>query len=205
MNNIEKLFNESKDIEQYARGYFKYLHGLLENLDTGAIADFIKELEEAYQEDKAIFIIGNGGSAATASHMANDLGVDVIKKAKCEKPFRVLALTDNNAAMTAIANDCGYENLFVDQLRIHFRKGDKLIAISASGNSPNIIEAVRWVKKRSGKTIGLTGFDGGEMNGLCDVLIHTQTPKGEYGPVEDSHLILDHLIATWLQFKMRSK
>ncbi|MFH1386115.1 MAG: SIS domain-containing protein [bacterium] len=202
MNNLEKLFKESSKVEDYAKGYLKYLYDLTCQLDVKAIAALVKELQSAYEHENTIFVIGNGGSAATASHMANDLGLDVLKKAKCKKAFRVLALTDGNAVMTAIANDDGYNNLFVNQLRIHYRPGDKLIAISASGNSPNVVEAVEWVKSRQGKTIGLVGFDGGKLNEICDISILAKTFKGEYGPVEDVHLILDHLIATWLQYKM---
>ena len=101
--------------------------------------------------------------------------------------------------MTAIANDTGYENLFAYQLRIHYRPGDKLVAISASGNSPNVVEAARWVKKRGGRVVGLVGFDGGELKRLSDVVIHVETQKGEYGPVEDIHMVVEHLIYTWLR------
>ena len=203
MNNIERIFSESKGIKEYAAGYLKYLAKLLHELDTDAIAAFVEELEAAYKKQNTIFVIGNGGSAATASHMANDIGVDVMKKTACARAFRVMALTDNVPVMTAIANDDGYDKMFVNQLRIHFRKGDKLIAISASGNSPNLVEAIRWVKSKGGRVIGLVGFDGGAFKGNCDLLIHVKTPRGEYGPVEDVHLILDHLIATWLQYKLK--
>lgn len=201
-NNTEQIFMMSQNLEQYAKGYFKYLYELLLGLDTMAIAAFACELETAYKGQNTIFIAGNGGSAGTASHMANDLGIDIIKKAKCSQAFRALALTDNAPVMTAIANDDGYNKLFVNQLRVHYRKGDKLIAISASGNSPNVVEAVQWVKARGGFTIGLTGFDGGGLKEICDLVIHVDTPKGEYGPVEDIHMILDHLMATWLQYRM---
>lgn len=205
MNNLEKLFKEAGSFEKYAGGYFRYLGELLSRLDITAIASFVKELEEAYAEQATIFILGNGGSAATASHMANDIGVDVLKKAKCRQGFRAMALTDNVSVMTAIANDDGYNNLFVNQLRIHYRKGDKLVAISASGNSPNVIEAIEWVRRNGGKTIGFTGFDGGKVKAISDVVINVETPKGEYGPVEDIHMILDHLIATYLQYKMQKE
>jgi D-sedoheptulose 7-phosphate isomerase len=107
-------------------------------------------------------------------------------------------------ALTAIGNDAGHENLFVYQLRIHYRPGDKLIAISASGNSPNVVEAARWVKKRGGRVVGLVGFDGGELKRLADVVIHAKTPKGEYGPVEDIHIIMDHLFYSWLKARAGS-
>ena len=130
--------------------------------------------------------------------------MDILKKSGIDQPFRAFSLTDNVALMTAIANDNGYHNLFVNQLRIYYRSGDLLIAISASGNSPNIIAAAEWVKQRSGKVLGLLGFDGGRLKDMCDVAIHVETPKGEFGPVEDIHLIMDHLIANWLQYKMKN-
>jgi len=135
--------------------------------------------------------------------MANDIGMDVLKKSGSVKAFRALALTDNTSVMTAIANDDGYENIFVNQLKIHYREGDKLVVISASGNSPNVIAAAKWVKSKGGKVIGLVGFDGGALKGICDILIHIETQKGEYGPVEDIHTIIDHLVANWLQYRLK--
>jgi len=204
MKNIETLFAETVDAEHFARGYLNYVSHLLNRLDTQSIATFIKELEVAYRNQNTIFIAGNGGSATTATHMANDIGMDILKKSGIDQPFRAFSLTDNVALMTAIANDNGYHNLFVNQLRIYYRSGDLLIAISASGNSPNIIAAAEWVKQRSGKVLGLLGFDGGRLKDMCDVAIHVETPKGEFGPVEDIHLIMDHLIANWLQYKMKN-
>ncbi|MCK4814697.1 SIS domain-containing protein [bacterium] len=201
MNNVERLFSEADCFEHFANGYFKYLYELLSQIEINAIETFVEELEDARTNDNTIFLAGNGGSAATASHMANDIGVDVLKKGKSEKPFRVFALTDNVSVMSAIANDDGYENVFVNQLKIHYRNGDKLVAISASGNSPNVVAAANWVKNRKGKVIGLIGFDGGKLKDICDVIIHVKTPEGEYGPVEDIHMIIDHLISNWLIYK----
>lgn len=197
MHTLENILKESVDPAQFARAYLDYLSGLLRGLDPKAIAAFIQELESARLEGNTVFVIGNGGSAATASHMANDLSVGAYPAEG--PPFRVLALTDNVAALTAIGNDAGYENLFLYQLRAHYRTGDRLIAISASGNSPNVVEAARWMKKHGGRIVALVGFDGGELKRLADVLVHVQTPKGEYGPVEDIHMIMDHLIYSWLK------
>lgn len=201
MNNVERLFLDSLHVEDFIKGYLTYLSQLFVRLDTRAIARFIEELEIAYHRESTMFIAGNGGSASTASHMANDLGMDVLKKGGSLKAFRALALTDNTSVVTAIANDDGYHNTFVNQLRIHYRPQDILIVISASGNSANVVAAARWVRERGGKVLGLVGFDGGELKELCDVLIHVDTPKGEYGPVEDVHMVMDHLVANWLQYK----
>jgi len=198
MNNIDRIVSEANSVKEYAMAYFNYLSRLLDDIDTEAIADFVDELEAARKQQNTIFIVGNGGSAATASHMANDFGIGA-GNSKDEVPLRALSLTDNVAGMTAIANDFGYDELFVYQLRAHYRPGDRLVAISASGNSPNVIAAAEWIKKRRGTVIGLVGFDGGKLKEYCDILIHIRTPKGEYGPVEDVHMILDHLIYSWLR------
>lgn len=198
MSNLDRLLGESTDAAEFAGAYLDYLCGLLSRLDRKAVSAFIEELELARLRQKTVFVVGNGGSAATASHMANDLGVGTCATAGGQ-PFRVLALTDNVAAITAIGNDDGYEQVFVRQLQVHYQSGDKLVAISASGNSPNVVIAAEWVKRQGGKVLGLVGFNGGALKRLCDVLIHAETPKGEYGPVEDIHMILDHLICAWLR------
>lgn len=202
MNSITRFYQESEGLESFARRYFSYLFELLNRLDLGAIAAFAEECERAREKGNTIFIAGNGGSAATASHMANDFGGDIQRKTGTDLPFRALALTDNAALTMSIANDDGYDKVFLNQLRVHYRPGDILIAISASGNSPNVIEAAEWVRERGGKVLGLVGFDGGRLRDLSDVAIHVRTPKGEYGPVEDIHMIMDHLLANWLQCKV---
>ena len=205
MKTIESLFNEASDIQQFSKGYFSYLSSLLDELYTNAIASFADEMVKARKNQNTIFFIGNGGSASTASHMANDFGTDIRKKGGSDLPFRALSLTDNNAVMMAIANDDGYGNLFVNQLRIHYRPGDILVAISASGNSSNIVCAAEWVKEKGGIVMSLVGFDGGRLKEISDVVIHVKSQKGEYGPVEDVHMIMDHLLANWLQYKVMSE
>ena len=96
-----------------------------------------------------------------------------------------------------------YENIFINQLKIHYKEGDCLIVISASGNSPNVLKAVEWVRSKGGKIIGFLGFTGGELLSLCDVSIHIKTKPGEYGPVEDAHLIMNHILAHWFQNKLK--
>ncbi len=205
MNNIEHFVTKSTSAKEFAKIYLNYVGKLLTEINPETIAAFIDELEASREHQNTVFIVGNGGSAATASHMANDIGMDVFKKGTDEKPLKALALTDNISLMTAIANDDGYENIFVNQLKIHFRPGDKLVAISASGNSPNVIKAAEWVKKQGGRVIGLVGFDGGLLRNICDIVIHVKTPKGEYGPVEDVHLVIDHLVALWLQYGLKER
>lgn len=176
---------------------------MLDSLDLNSLKEFEEEFESARNSGNTIFIAGNGGSATTASTMANDLGFDIIKKTGTEKPFKILSLTDNASLMTAIPNDVGYENLFEGQLKIHYKDNDKLLVISASGNSENLIKAAKWVKSKNGKVLGLLGFDGGRLMSLCDVAVHFKALSGEYGPVEDAHLIINHLLAHWFQNKLK--
>ena len=203
MNNIEMLFKETSNLGDFARGYFAYLKRVLDGIEAIPMNALESEMESAREGGNTIFVIGNGGSAATATTMANDIGFDIIKKTGVSNPFKVFALTDNSSVMTAIANDVGYENLFIDQLRIHYKPGDRLLVISAGGNSPNVVNAAEWVKSQGGRVIGFLGFDGGKLLNLCDIAIHVPTVKGEYGPVEDAHLIMNHIMAHWFQCKLK--
>ena len=105
--------------------------------------------------------------------------------------------------ITAISNDVGYDTIFVNQLKIHYRDGDCLVVISASGNSPNVLKAAEWVRSKGDTIIGFLGFTGGKLIELCDVKIHVDTLPGEYGPVEDAHLIMNHVLAHWFQNKLK--
>ena len=203
MSNFDRFLKEEKTIGKFAMRYFSYLQQVLHSIDEAEIDKLAEAFEEARESEKNIFVIGNGGSAATAITMANDIGFDIIKKSGTSKPFKVMSLVDNSSVLTAISNDVGYENVFIKQLLIHYREGDCLVAISASGNSSNILKAVEWVKRNNGKVIGFVGFDGGKLSNLCDVKIHAHAQKGEYGPVEDAHLIINHVMAHWFQNKLK--
>ena len=198
MEHLDALLERSADPEAFSTAYFNYLAALMRRIDPAQVGRLIRALEAARASGATVFIAGNGGSAATASHMATDLAMGTRSGAP-EVPLRILALTDNTAFLTALGNDEGYSEVFVSQLRSLYRPGDLLVAISASGNSPNILEAARWVKGRRGLVLGLIGFDGGALKGLCDVAVHVPTPKGEYGPVEDLHLVINHLTRVWMQ------
>lgn len=205
MNNLEKIYQKTGlDALAFSKAYADYLITLIGQLDHSKIADCIGMLEEARQKDNTIFVIGNGGSASTASHIGNDFGLAVLKKTNksSNKSYRALALTDNLSVISAIGNDSTYNNIFVDQLRVHFRKGDKLIVISASGNSPNLVVASEWFKEQGGTVIGWLGFDGGKLKDIVDLPIVVTSPKGEYAPVEDLHLVINHIIVTWMQFNI---
>lgn len=203
MNQVNQIVSKAKTLGEFAKGYFNYLKKVLDMIDLASLDSLVAAFEDARLNGNTIFIAGNGGSATTATSMANDIGFDVIKKTGTEKPFRVFALTDNTSVLTAIANDVGYENIFVNQLKIHYRQGDKFLAISASGNSPNLVVAAEWVKEHGGDVISFVGFTGGKLKGISDVVVHIVTEAGEYGPVEDAHLVLNHILAHWFQLKLR--
>ena len=169
MNNIYAAYEKSGSFSVFSMKYFKYLSDIQKNMDSNELDMFANEFIQARESGDSIFVAGNGGSAATATTMANDIGFDIIKKTGTNKPFRVFALTDNTSVITAIANDVGYENIFINQLKIHYRSGDSLIVISASGNSPNVLKAAEWVKSKGGTIIGFLGFNGGNLIDLCDV------------------------------------
>ncbi len=187
---------------EYYGSYCRYLNKLMGSLDYDAIAHVSECFLDARERRSTIFFAGNGGSAATASHFSQDLS-EVGRKVD-ERSFKTISLTDNVAFITAAGNDYGYDKVFLIQLLELFKKGDVLVAISASGNSPNVIEAVKYANKKGGTTIGLVGFDGGKLSELCDHVIHVVSNKGEYGPVEDIHMILNHMISSFLMLVLKS-
>jgi D-sedoheptulose 7-phosphate isomerase len=155
-------------------------------------------LYRVYRNEKQVFTLGNGGSASTASHMAADLAKNTIGPNM--RRFRVLSLNDNAAILTALANDLGYENVFREQLQNLIRPGDLLIAISASGRSPNVLNALRYAQSQCAETACLLGFDGGDAVSLCDVAI--VVPSDHYGMIEDIHLIINHILVDYFQAKL---
>ena len=193
MNNIDSFF--TSDPVAFSKSYFKYLQSVINNVETAEVGRFIETLLDARKRDATIFFIGNGGSAATSSHFANDISIGTNEY---KLPFRALSLTDNVPIITAIGNDFGYDEIFVRQLRVLGKEGDVLVGISASGNSPNIIKAFEYAKKSGIKSVAITAFDGGKMKSLADEGIHVPTGLKEYGPAEDVHMILDHLVGAYL-------
>ncbi len=180
----------------YARDYIGRLTDVLARIDPLAVGAVIDLFLEARRRGSKIFFLGNGGSAATASHFANDLGVCASPEGR--RPFRAISLTDNTAFMTCLANDYGYASVFVRQLRNLMEPGDVVVGISASGNSENVVRALRFAAENEGIPVAIVGFDGGAMKRLAAHVIHVETRTGEYGPVEDAHMALDHLISTYL-------
>lgn len=180
----------------FARSYVQRLKAVLDRLDVDSVGRVIELLLEARRRDATIFFLGNGGSAATASHFANDLGVCASPEG--HRPFRSLSLTANNAFITCLANDVGYENVFFFQLRNLMRAGDIVVGISASGNSPNAVKALEYADQNGATSVAIVGFDGGKMKKIAQYAIHVETEHGEYGPSEDVHMVLDHLMSSYL-------
>ncbi len=193
MNKLDSIF--SKDPSLFASAYIDYLSNILKSIDVHDISVFIQTILDARDRESTIFFIGNGGSASTASHFANDLAIGTDSY---DKPFRVMSLTDNQPIITAIANDYGYDEIFIRQLKIYGKSGDVLVGISASGNSQNIIRAFDYANSNDIKTVGITAFDGGKMRQMVKEGIHVQTDMKEYGPAEDAHMVIDHLVVSYL-------
>lgn len=193
MNNIDRIY--VKNAAQFADNYFNYLSLVLKNINRDEVALFISIILGARESKSNIFFIGNGGSAATASHFANDISIGTNSFLK---PFRAISLCDNLAIITAIGNDFGYEQIFSRQLMALGQKNDVLVGISASGNSINLIKAFEYAKSVGIKTVALTAFDGGQLKNIADYSVHVPTEKKEYGPAEDAHMVLDHLVGAYL-------
>jgi D-sedoheptulose 7-phosphate isomerase len=187
----------------FAKDYVDRLRMVLDRLPFADIERLIGVIETAHAEGRQIFVIGNGGSAATASHMMNDLNKGTLghKGDAAWKRFRVIALTDNVSLMTAWANDTDYTAVFSEPLKNFAQRGDLLIAISASGSSRNIIAAVETAKQLRVKVLGLAGFGGGKLAKLADVCV--TIPSDEYGSVEDAHMILDHIITGYFYERLK--
>ena len=179
--------------------YIKDLQKIIGSLPKGKIEEIVKLIRNAYKNSKNIFIIGNGGSSSTASHFACDLAKNTIKNFndKNERRLRVISLTDNQALISAIANDISYDDIFSEQLSNLVNKGDLVIGISASGRSKNVLKAVELASKKGAITIGLIGFDGGKLKDIADHSIIV--PVKHYGKAEDAHHIIMHIISYYIK------
>ena len=197
MSHLAKILEESRAMAEYGARYAEYLGTILANLDYTAVAKVVDVLDQVWLDNRTVYVAGNGGSAATASHWAVDLSMGT--RVAGVPPLRALSLVEHASLLTAIGNDHGYDDVITRQLEALLRPADVLVAISASGNSPNILRAVDFANTHGGTTVGLTGFDGGRLKALCHLCVHVETPWGEYGPVEDVHLVLDHMVTTFLR------
>jgi D-sedoheptulose 7-phosphate isomerase len=175
----------------FAASYKQGLLKAIDQIDLEKVEQAVTWLKEARDNDRHIFVCGNGGSASTASHFA----CDIVKGASYqrEKRFRIMALTDSLPTLTAYSNDVSYECVFAEQLRNFAGQGDVVLAISGSGNSPNVLSAIEYANSAGCRTIGLTGRDGGKLGKLSQLNI--QVPVQHMGCIEDAHLIVCHMMA----------
>lgn len=172
--------------------YIELEREVLSKLDVNALNEAMQLIEEAYRNRKKIYIFGNGGSSATASHYQNDFNKGLSET--LETKFEFVCLNNDTATLMAIANDMGFEEVFRYQLQGRIRDGDLVIALSGSGNSANIMNAVRYARKQGNKVIGLTGIKGGKLMAEADVSLHV--PVNSMQVTEDVHMIFDHLMVS---------
>ena len=174
----------------FPEAYLTQLRATLGKIDLGKVGQAIEWFREARAQDRSIFVCGNGGSAAAASHFVTDM----VKSASYGRParFRIMALTDSVSTITAYANDVGYECVFVEQLRNFAQPGDLVMAISGSGNSPNVLRAIEYANSIGCRTLALTGRDGGQLGPLSQLNIQVSEPH--MGRIEETHMAICHMI-----------
>lgn len=189
---------ESDPTSSFAKGYFETLRRCLDEIRLDDLEPVLDLLSEAFAQRTQVFIVGNGGSAATASHMVCDLGKTIGGNPQEDSVgLRAIALTENVSTITAWANDVDYRSIFASQLNNLAEKGDILIVISASGDSPNILAVAEAAKRHEMKIIGLLGRDGGAVAKFTDYSFIVQST--DYGPIEDAHLAINHMITAYLK------
>lgn len=176
------------------RNYLEWTGEVLGRIEPGEVQKLIDLLMDARKDGRGVFVIGNGGSAATASHLAVDLGKGTLRGTEDQPRFRVNSLTDNLPYVTAWANDFDYDLVFEQQLRNLGAPGDVVIGISASGNSPNVVRAMEYARSAGMVTAAMTGFDGGKLKETADLAVHV--PVDDYGMAENMHMIIVHIIIT---------
>jgi D-sedoheptulose 7-phosphate isomerase len=179
-----------------SRAYLARVRGLLDGL-AAPTDRFVDALWEAFESGGTVFLVGNGGSAAAASHFGQDLAKGTLADMGATRRFRVVPLTDNIGYITALANDEGYESIFEQQLRNLGRAGDVLVAISGSGNSANVLRAVDYAREIGMRTIGITGYDGGKLHRVADLSVHV--PVWDMGMAEALHGVVFHLAMSRLR------
>jgi len=199
MYRLKELYEKAPDATGYAEGFLRLASEMMASLDSNAVAKVAETIEKAGASERTIYTIGNGGSAAVASHFVNDMGVNCYVDGTTQ--FRVVCLADNIASMMAVANDLSYEDIFRRQLECTMVQGDVLIAMSVSGNSENVIRAVEYANDNGAETIGLCGFSGGRLAEIAQQVIKVGSTEDEYGPVEDAFSVICHSVSGYLCMK----
>ena len=185
------------EINDFAKNYLGDLKELINTIDINEITEFIKELENTYKNGKTIFIMGNGGSAATASHFVCDINKGV--SLKLQKKFKVLCLNDNIPIILAYSNDISYDSVFIEQLKNFIMNDDLVIGISGSGSSKNVLNAIEYSNKVGARTFGIIGCDGGKLKDIAQKSFIVRS--FDMQKIEDCHMILTHLIMQYFSKK----
>ena len=184
-----------------AATYLDNMHALLERVQASQIDAFTDLLFDAWRHDRRVFVFGNGGSALTASHYVMDLVKTCAVPS--QKRLQCFCLADNGGLLTALANDVSYDEVFVYPLATYAQAGDLAVAISCSGNSPNILKACEWARAKGLTVVCLSGFFGGEMASHAD--LHINIPHDNYGIIEDLHLSIGHIVTQALQVRVQAE
>lgn len=188
-------------MEDYINKYIQKSIGILQGLPTEEIAKAINILQATYERDGRIYVFGNGGSLSMATHWVSDFNKTVFSNQldKNIKRFQAIRVPTTEEELTAWANDVGFEMVFAGPLKNYLKEGDTVIAISSSGNSPNVIKAVQLAKRSNIPVIGISGFDGGKLDKLADAKITVKTKKGSYELVEGIHSVILHLMTLYFK------
>ncbi|MCD8740530.1 SIS domain-containing protein [Mucilaginibacter roseus] len=183
-------------VTEHLVSYKQKIVDLLDLIDPAELEQVITVFIDTFKNGKTVYVAGNGGSAATASHMQADFRFFVRYFSKFRP--KILALTDNAPLMTAVGNDTDFNDIFVEQMRGVFGEGDTLVVISASGNSENLVRAVDFANEQGGNSISFIGFKGGKLKENSKYKIYTPNQDKDYGPIEDIHMIINHIIVNYL-------
>jgi D-sedoheptulose 7-phosphate isomerase len=195
----DELPDMSGGTTRYVRSYFDTLKTLLDAVDADTVTRVVDVLHECYRADRRLVMCGNGGSASTASHLVCDFQKNILLDGG--KPFEVVALTDSPALLLAWGNDTSFENVFAGQARTWLRQGDVLIAISGSGNSPNVLRAVEVANEVGATSIGFCGYSGGKLADLARLPVVVE--KRNMQQVEDLHMIFGHVVFSALRDRIK--
>ena len=199
----------SADVELIRSHLAKTIESI-NSLDESKLTFFVEKIMETIAKKNTIFFAGNGGSASTASHFVNDLLTAYTYEQTVERPFthkkaKVQSLTESTGIVTGLTNDFNFDDIFVNQLRTISDVGDMLVIITASGNSQNLLNAVSYANENGIFTVAIVGFDGGKVSKMAQLVIHAKTDKGDYGPAEDVHLVINHAVASLIRDKLYRK
>lgn len=185
------------DITAYSKNYISNIERSLSSIDSNDLIFFLEKIQNIHANKRRIFFIGNGGSALNAIHFS--MGLSYVSK-KWSSPIRSFALCDNSSLMSSLSNDYSFDDVYSRQIQVHGEKGDLLVVLSSSGNSKNLVQAVEIAKQLGLETFALLGTNGGNLLSLCDANILISSGQRDAGYAEDIHMIIGHIITTYLEY-----